>query len=164
MFLLYKKYGLLFSLALFTPRVESAVDHAIYISVIEVNHEDQSLSIKTFSDDLINALKSADHSINLDTNPCTLSSSLETYIETYLTLYINDESVDLAISDCHIESDTHWLELGYSTDEELLTMKVETDWMTDLFLNQQNIIKVNVGENRQHGRLNVEETSIEFEF
>jgi len=160
----WKNISVLILLFCCSLKLNSSADHAIYISIMEVNYKSQSLTIKTFSDDLLNALKVTDPTITLSTDPCSLVSSLETYIETYLTMYINNEEVELTFHDCQIESDTHWINLKYVSELRLTAMKIETHWLTDLFLNQQNIIKVNVGDHRQNARLNADKTSFELEF
>jgi len=100
----------------------------------------------------------------LNTDPCSIQPVLEHYIEQYFTLSINSKPVVLTLKDCHIESDTHWIDFQYALDEKPRTLSVETHWLTDLFLDQQNIIKVKVGENSKHTRLNAAVTSYEFEF
>jgi len=158
------KYSWILLFALLPYQSESSADHAIYISVIEVDHDARTVRIKTFSDDLMNGLKSIDKKIYLGADPCLLESPMLLYIQQYFRLSMNGKRLPLTILDCAIESDTHWITLKYDFEKEVNRLKIETDWLTDLFLNQQNIIKVKIGNQRQNGRLNASTTSFEYQF
>ena len=144
----------------------SLVDHGIYITVIEINHNQDKgqVIIKSFSDDLINALRAMNFNIPQDANPCEERDFLNAYVEEHLSIEINGVALDLKISDCSIESDTHWIYFDFEMEGNLNTVVVETDWMTDLFGNQQNIIKVKSGDKRLNDRLSAEKTFSALEF
>lgn len=139
-------------------------DHAIYITVIELNHDTQSILVKTFSDDLADAIRSDSKAIISEAQICTSKPRLKNYIENHLHLTIEGESMELSISDCYIASDTHWVKLSYESPNDVKDIQLQTTWLTDLFLDQQNIIKVNWGDQKQHIRLNAEQTDHVFHF
>jgi len=123
-----------------------SIDHGIYITVFDIHHDattrEGKVVIKSFSDDLTNALRSMNFNIPADANPCGQNESLESYIDHHVDLLINDQKVALELADCTIENDTHWITLTYEANKPLSRVEVITDWMTELFGNQQNIIKV----------------------
>ncbi len=75
---------------------------------------------------------------------------------------INDLKVDWKLTDWTIQNDTHWITLTYQSDVELLKVEVLTDWMTEIFGNQQNIVKVKSGKEQRNARLGSEKSSVEF--
>ena len=144
------------------------IDHGIYITVIEINHDTDThkgqVIIKSFSDDLVSVLRAMSFNIPQDANPCEEKDSLSAYIEMHLKIKINGIALDLKIADCAIESDTHWIYNDFEHTGDLEIVIVETDWMTELFGNQQNILKVRSGDRRLNDRLSAEKTISELEF
>ena len=150
---------------LWTP---SSIDHGIYITVIEINHDRDThkgqVIIKSFSDDLVSALRAMNFNIPQDANPCEEKDFLSAYIEMHLKIKINGVALDLDITNCAIESDTHWVYFDFEQKEDFEKVEVEADWMTELFGNQQNIIKAKSGDQRLNDRLSAKKTISELEF
>jgi len=144
------------------------MDHGIYITVIEINHDAEDSNgqviIKSFSDDLVNALRAMNFNIPSDANPCGETEFLSDYIDKHLKIRINDKALELKISDCVIESDTHWIYMDFDLSEDFDSVDIESDWMTELFGNQQNIIKVRSGDQRLNDRLSADKTTSELSF
>ena len=138
--------------------IGTCVDHGIYITVIEINHDDDKgqVIIKSFSDDLVSALRSMDFNIPQDAKPCEEQDSLTDYINKHLKIKINGIELSLEIIQCTIESDTHWIYIDFDHAGTIEQVELETDWMTELFGNQQNIIKVKAGEHRLNDRLSAD--------
>ncbi len=145
-----------------------AIDHGIYITVFDIHHDDSTgrgeIVIKTFSDDLINALKSINMDVSQDADICGQKEALNEYVEIHFEMNINDVKVDWKISDCQIENDTHWITLTYTSKERLRQLQLSTDWLTELYSNQYNIIKVRSGNQKQHARLSIEKTTASLSF
>jgi len=147
----------------------SAEAHGIYITVMEVDHDQKhqngTVVIKSFSDDLTNALRSMNFNIPADANPCDEMDSVEDYLENHFELRINESAVDWTIEDCAIENETHWIYLSYQIDTTMTSkVEIKTDWMTELFGNQQNIIKVKLDDTKVNGRLSKDQTRVSFDF
>lgn len=142
--------------------------HGIYITVIEINHDvdnrNGQVVIKSFSDDLVNALRAMNFNIPTDANPCEERDFLADYVDKHLQIKVNGKSIDLKISECEIESDTHWIYIDFAQNEAIGKVEVESDWMTELFGNQQNIIKVKSGGQRLNDRLSSQKTSTKLLF
>lgn len=134
-------------------------DHGIYITVIEINYDNDQkgqVIIKSFSDDLVSALRSMNFNIPQDAKPCEEEDFLSDYINKHLKIKMNGIALDLKISQCTIESDTNWIYIDYKQEGPIDKVEVETDWMTELFGNQQNIIKVKSGERKLNDRLSAD--------
>ena len=146
----------------------SNADHGIYISVFEIEHnvteEEGTITIKSFSDDLANALRSMNFNIPEDDDPCGQEDALMAYIDIHFKILMNGKDVQLKINSCTRQNDTHWVELSYSFDQDLEKLVISTDWLTELFFNQQNIIKVKNGMIRKHTRLSKEQIESTMEF
>lgn len=145
-----------------------SIDHGIYISVFEVHHnvnqKKGEIIIKTFSDDLTNALRAMNFNIPQDADPCIQKDALSVYIDSHFEMEINDSVITWSIVDCQLKNDTHWIYLKYATPELMTNITISTDWLTELFGNQQNIIKVRVGESKKNQRLSSEQTEAIFDF
>ncbi len=142
-------------------------DHGIYITVIEINCDNDQkgqVIIKSFSDDLVSALRSMNFNIPQDAKPCEEEDFLSDYINKHLKIKINGIALDLEISQCTIESDTNWIYIDFKQEGPIDKVEVDTDWMTELFGNQQNIIKVKSGDQRLNDRLSSDKTSSELIF
>ena len=146
--------------------IGTCVDHGIYITVIEINDSDShgQVIIKSFSDDLVSALRSMNFNIPQDASPCEEQDFLTDYIDKHLRIRIDGNILDLKVNDCAIESDTHWVYIDFEHKGRFDSVEVETDWMTELFGNQQNIIKVKSGEQRLNDRLSSKKKVAVLEF
>ncbi|MBT8220975.1 MAG: hypothetical protein KJP00_14190 [Bacteroidia bacterium] len=156
------------SILLLTPNNLPDADHSIYITVIEIalpvtKQEKGTLLIKAFSDDLQNALYQLDSGIGITSEPCSHSELLMDYTRDHLQLAVGQETILLESKSCELIGDTHWLRFDFEwmTTKDILT--IQTDWFTELFPTQTNIVKVSNNGKTFYDRLSIEKQSSEIE-
>ena len=124
-------------------------DHALYIGVIKIEHQEGStlsnLSIKVFSDDLHNALKNEFDWKELPTISvaCGIhSAALQQYFENHLTIWINNEPVSLELQTCENNSEVYILNYTFSPPSKWQTLTLQADFLMELYPTQSNVLQV----------------------
>ncbi len=144
--------------------LSSFVTHKFYVSVTQVdyNEEEQSLQIisRIFIDDIEEILKERyDDSIILD--PTKETSEVDEYIKKYLTqkleFIVNNEEVSFVFIGKEYEDDLMICYLEIENITSLETIQISNQILMDLFEEQQNIVHVKKGKQRkslilEHGR------------
>ncbi|MEP5613905.1 MAG: DUF6702 family protein [Cyclobacteriaceae bacterium] len=148
-----KSFFFLFALAL-TP------NHAIYISVIDVNHDittlESSVSVKVFQDDLQNAIRNF--------NPEYKRSSGEEfakinqldivkYFRKNLLFKTNDRRENLEFVSSEIENDAYFLNFKFKSSASLERIEIVAGFFTELFPDQSNVLTLKAGEKKYFARL-----------
>ncbi len=124
-------------------------DHALYIGVIQIEHqEDTALStmdIKVFSDDLQNALKNEFDwkqlpkvSVACDAH----TNAIEQYFQNHLTISINKEPISITLQDCTNNTEVYILSYTLSTPKKWETLTLKADFLMELFPTQTNVLQV----------------------
>ena len=146
-------------------------DHAIYISVIEIDHAQKRpellLRIKIFSDDLDDVIKNAagvSMGLKEGKDPGPFVKELEQYILQKVSLTLNQSKLHPKIRHIEQNGDTHWIQLGVGCPEEWEELRVKTNLLTELFPTQANIVRVNHGSEKRFARLTKNRPEISFEF
>lgn len=146
-----------------TPEVQpllSPPDHAIYIGVIQVLHEEHAaqatINVKVFKDDMQNALRNAFGNyevIPLDDICSRQKDLLAAYFAEHLLFSINDEEVIMNLKNCSVENDVYWLTFDMSCPPQWNRLSVEADFFMELFPTQSNMVSLHHGEERRFFRL-----------
>ena len=137
-------FAVMFILTAYQP-----VDHALYIGVIHIEHQEGStlskMDIKVFSDDLQNALKNEfnwkelpDLSVACEVH----STALQQYFQKHLTIWINKEPVYPQLQTCDNNSEVYILKYTFSTPNKWQTLDLQADFLMELYPTQSNVLQV----------------------
>lgn len=144
-----------------------SVEHAIYVSVIEIDHRgggsQAEVRVKVFTDDLQNALRNADPRyvpIEEEFFCNSYPEALEPYFKQHLRLSIDGISQRLHFKHCRKENDTFWLTFNLFCPSQWREVAVHADFFMELFPTQSNIIQINHNGLRKHYRLTYSERSM----
>ncbi len=130
--------------------------HALYLSVIQINHEPDTekaqINIKVFTDDLQSALRNAfeDYPIVPETELCEKNQRFfEPYFSKHFKCTINGEPLHLNYKNCQKENDVYWLTFEMSCPKNWTEVLISADFFMELFPTQTNVLSLsNVGEKR----------------
>jgi len=146
-------------------------DHAIYISVVELNHDpitlESSVSVKVFQDDLKDIIRN----FNADYNPAQREDFVEknqldiaAYFKENLVFKTNDQVGDLEFVSSEIENDAYFLNFKIKSFDPLKKIEVVADFFTELFPDQSNVLTIKNGEKKYFARLTKSKPSYSFTF
>lgn len=126
----------------------SVEDHAIYVSVLEIDH--QEMKVKVFMDDLNDAIRND-------------SSSIEEYFQKKINLQTDDESVIFSFQEVTEEGEIYWITFKLEMPEEHGLVNLKADYLMELFPDQTNVVKVN-GKQSLFFKLDKSNPSCHFSF
>lgn len=144
--------------------------HAIYISVIEVEHSAQDtkadLRIKVFSNDMADALRNA-YGVKGDYQETEFFLKNQEYISSYFShhviIEINGETVKLNLEKIEKENDTHWFYLSFHCPPGWKKVYIRADMLMEIFPAQSNMVKLTNNGDKQFFRLMKGHSSVEIE-
>ena len=116
--------------------VKASFDHAIYISVLEIN--ESQMKVKAFIDNLDDATRNAE--------------SMQQYFEEKVELQINNETINFKIDEVNKEGDSYWITFKIATPETWNSFYLKADYLMELFPDQTNVVKI-IGDKPQFFRL-----------
>lgn len=159
--MIYKKlviYCFLSFSLLSTQSVEE--DHAIYISVIKVAHDELSptakIHVRVFADDLKSALRNK-FGYEVISEKETFCSDYEGYINKYFEkqflFNINQESTAYHLINCQRTEEVFQLEFEMDCPDKWEKVVIEAPFFMELFPNQSNVIHLEDSGNKRFGRL-----------
>lgn len=145
-------------------------DHAIYISVVEIEHESDGaalISIKVFSDDISDAI--FNHSQNrLKFEPNAACSGhkneITQYFDEHLKISINDKDVELLLRNCEINGESVWFNFKADSPNKWNELTIKDDHLMELFPTQTNIFNVTDGEHKKMFKLTTGNKTLTFSF
>ncbi len=124
-------------------------DHALYIGVINIEHQEgtsiSKMAIKVFSDDLQNGLKNEfnwKELPNLSVACDVHSIALQQYFQNHLTIWINKEPVYLQLQTCENNSEVYLLSYTFSTPSKWQSLDLQADFLMELYPTQSNVLQV----------------------
>ena len=144
----WKIYCLLF---LILSSLTSGVvpNHALYIGVIQIVHEEKealtTIQIKVFSDDLQSVLQNDigyDQVTSIADLCASTSNPIENYFKHQLELKVNHERMDLDLVDCEQINDVHLLTFTSPQKKDWKTCTIHAPFFMELFPLQSNIINI----------------------
>ncbi|MDN5213863.1 hypothetical protein QQ020_17445 [Fulvivirgaceae bacterium BMA12] len=161
--------AILFSaLVLFNTFHQSSLpdDHAIYIAVIQLEHQPNditaNLQVKVFTDDLQDALKNKFQGeirlINVSENG-EEAKRITAYFAGHLKFEINDQRADYQLQRITVENDAHWFDFTLKGPRKWDKLEVTADFLMELFPKQSNIFQVTEGDKRLYYRLTIGQKS-----
>ncbi len=137
---------LLISILSILLSTEVKADHAIYISVLEIDQE--QMRIKVFMDDLDQAVTDSYHSV-------------EGYFKEKVEIKVNDEYLDFKLLDIREEEDSYWITFQLSQSSKWNSFYMRADYLMELFTDQTNIVKI-LGEKTRFFKLTASNPSCSF--
>lgn len=141
-----------------TP-IENRDEHAIYISVIKIQHEQNqpqaTIFMRVFTDDLKSALRNK-FGYESITDKLSFCTDYENYINRYFkkqfTCLINNSSVEYQLSNCEKTEDVYQLEFVMECPEKWDSAKITAPFFMELFPNQSNVVHLENGDTKRFGR------------
>lgn len=134
--------ALLYFLSLFTSLLE-AEEHAIYVSVIDmeiVDHE-ISMTVKVFEDDLRDALRSINGEVYHQLTEDDLSD-VSTYFDNHLEVGSTCESIKLECTHIRLEGESYQLDFEGKKKIDCQFSSIRADHLMELFGDQRNILNL----------------------
>ena len=123
--------------------------HPIYISVIEINSQDNNLEIvfKIFRDDLEDGIKNnLGKNVSIDTqSKLELNNKIiQEYLNTVISIKVNDEKKELLFLDFFLENERIKINAKISNSSLIDTIEIYNEILIDVFSNQKNVIFFNI--------------------
>lgn len=153
---------ILLALLSFSPDPHSYpfADHALYLSLVEVDHKNfgstATIKIKVFANDIEDAIMNASHKrIDfLDPAKCTRSKPMvEAYFSKHFSYAINGERMALAFTNCEPNGDAVWFYFKINCPDKWRQVDVMADFLMELFPTQSNVITITHGEEKRFLRI-----------
>ena len=142
---------LLTSLLFWSMLGGSVHDHAIYLSVLEIDI--QEMRIKVFQDNLEDAIRynspnfKPGGAFDVENRP-----AIEAYFQRKVDLSITDRTVHFYLQNVTVEGDSYLLVFQLAPYETGKTFELEASYLMELFPDQTNVVKV-LGTPPQYFRL-----------
>ena len=123
--------------------------HPIYISVIEINSQDNNLEIvfKIFRDDLEDGIKNnLGKNVSIDTqSKLELNNKIiQEYLNTVSSIKVNDEKKEFFFSDFLLENERIKINAKISNNFSINRIEIYNEILIDVFSNQKNVIFFNI--------------------
>jgi len=123
--------------------------HPIYISVIEINSQDNNLEIvfKIFRDDLEDGIKNnLGKNVSIDTqSKLELNNKIiQEYLNAVFSIKVNDEKKEFFFSDFLLENERIKINAKISNNFSIDRIEIYNEILIDVFSNQKNVIFFNI--------------------
>ena len=135
-------------------------DHAVYISVVELNHDSEKqesfLSVKVFTDDLQNIIRNFNPDFTQASNEQFVDSNEEdiaVYFSEHLTFTVNDELAQMEFVSSVLVSDVYFLNFKFKSSGEWKKLEITADFFTELFPDQSNVMTIKYKGEKYFARL-----------
>lgn len=136
--------------------------HAIYISVVEIEHKDldnnAKIMIKIFTDDFKDAILNAfEKQIDFsDEKSCSDNKSvIEGYFNKHFKAAINGKHLSISLTSCELNGDSVWLYFDMNCPTYWKEISVTADFLMELFPKQSNIVSIYHGNDKRFLRLTI---------
>lgn len=149
---------------LFTAFVYSLLLHAIYISVIEIDTDQQTVAVKVFQDDFRDALRNLDSKRYKPSNiQLNRDLALEYFAKKLTLRTAGGKKLLLRFQEIEEVGDIYWVYFTYNQSVKD-KLEVKATVFLELFPTQQNIVTVQKADKKYFTRLTQENTSEKFDF
>ncbi len=140
-------------------------DHAIYLSLIEMEVHDQmaNLKVKVFTDDLQNAIRNADKGYKYESEISFVEGNallVENYFRKHLMIGQNSQ---IEFKSSELVGDSYWINFQANVLDPN-KFEVKADYFMEIYPTQQNIIIVQSGELKRSCRLSILEPTCSISF
>jgi hypothetical protein len=159
----------LFLNILFTP-ASLIEDHAIYISVVEINHvpdaEEASIQYKIFKDDLNDAIHHQYQKIfPIDSiQNIHYQQNISDYLNDHFILNINRSRANFYSFTFALEGDAVFIHAVFKSQPEWQQVTIQSDLLLDLFPTQQNMVHLKSGKENRFAKLSQKKQQVDFLF
>lgn len=135
-------------------------NHAIYISVVEIEHQDlgnnAKIKIKVFTDDFKDAIMNASKK-RIEFSKGQTCSNYKTVVEGYFDKHfkatINGEPLSITFISCELNGDSVWLYFDMDCPANWKDISVSADFLMELFPKQSNVVSIYHGNHKRFFRL-----------
>lgn len=131
-------------------------DHAIYLSLIEVDHKNLGstavIKVKVFANDMEDAIMNASKRRIDFLNPSNCDSSrseVEAYFAAHFDYSINGKKAVLTLTHCEPNGDAIWFHFKINCPAQWTKVDVKADFLMELFPTQSNIVTIYHGEEKR---------------
>ena len=139
--------------------IESPDDHAIYISVIKIQHEKGAetadIHMRVFTDDLKSVLRNK-FGYEAITEKETFCRDYAAYIDRYFKkrfiCEVNKEVLDFQLSNCEKAAEVYELIFTMDCPTDWNTAQIEANYFMELFPKQSNVLHLQDGDTKRFGR------------
>ncbi len=133
-------------------------DHAIYIGVIDViyNEDKASMELKVFSDDLRDIIRNYDEGyIHGELNDFHIQNRMlvDRYFTEKIQIEMNGNEFRLELKQIEKEGDVHRIYFDMDVPNVLEKLELTTDFFTELFPTQTNIVNLTYNGEKYFGKL-----------
>ena len=147
------------------------VDHAIYIGVVKIAHQNSEaqavIDVKVFMDDLQNVLQNA-YGFEKIAGTDAFCTQNKTFIHQYFSEHfqckINDKKAEMTLKNCEAQNDIYWLTFEMPCPENWSAITLKADFFMELFPDQSNVLSVYEGNERRFGRATKGQEVLIFDF
>jgi hypothetical protein len=142
----------------------ASIWHAIYISVVEIDVDQQTIAVKVFQDDFQDALRNRDEErFNGSVMENNLQLADEYFKEKLILRDLRKQPIDFTLHKIEAVGDVYWLHFTYIQPLNG-NVEVQATILLELFPTQQNIIAVKKDGDRSFARLTQEKSTEKFDF
>lgn len=139
--------------------IDDSANHAIYISVIKIQHEKGAetadIHMRVFTDDLKSVLRNK-FGYETISEKETFCSDYEAYINRYFNkrfiCAVNKEVLDFQLSNCEKAAEVYELTFKMDCPINWDTAQIEANYFMELFPKQSNVLHLQDGDTKRFGR------------
>ena len=135
-------------------------DHAIYVSVIEMEHEQGTsgfqFSVKVFSDDLLNVLRNFDEDLVISGTDKVVTrnkKAVDLYFNQHLRVVVNGNLLKFELTGSQVENDAIFLSFKGEGPRQWKNLEIKAPYFMEVFPDQSNIVQFMCGDKSYFGRI-----------
>lgn len=133
-------------------------DHAVYVSVIEIEQisgsSTGSIKVKLFADDLEDAIQNQTGEKYKLTRNCEKNQSFAaSYIKEHLEIHINGAEINYGIVSCENVDMSAWFDFEFESITDWQEVEIIGDHLMELFPTQSNVFSVKYNDQKKMFRL-----------
>ena len=147
--------SIVYTLGLFNLDTKDVTsDHAIYVSVLEIEHEANSkqgrISVKIFANDLEDAIfNKSKKRLDLQSGNCDQSELILNYFKDHLLIKIDGDLQAYTFIGCELNDISLWLTFDFQSTSKWGELEITADYLMELFPTQSNVVSITYnGEKR----------------
>lgn len=158
--------------------LDTVQPHAIYISVIDIKHEESkeeaSLVIKVFTNDFEDVLynhsnlpdRQAGKRLQLSkADVCNSNKEIiNTYFEKHLQMHVNGKSMVYRFESCEINDDSIWVTFSMTCAPDWDNFNIRADYFMELFPAQTNVVNLLEGGEKRFLKLTMDQKEDRIDF
>jgi len=157
----YVKYIIIILFSCFLIQATPLEDHDIHISICEFDFRKSTpkLTIKTFLDDL-QAAVGLEPGADLPAGYTSSDELITNYLQESILLSVDGGSIDYKVMSIDASTDAVWITCELTTDLSLSQIQIQNTFLTEVYDDQTNLIKVISAAGRKTMSMDGDETEI----